>query len=134
MLPSWTKSEKSSPRPRLLDFLANFITRRKFASIISRFARAASAWPRRTNSTTFLYSPVGWPVSWAIAVISSWIFKISFSCFLANAAHAGFLWRINFLTQLRLISLPVYSARKSSRLILFAIAKRNSLPSNPINN
>ena len=40
----------------------------------------------------------------------------------------------NFLTQLRFNSLPTYSAKKSSRLTLFARAKRNNLPSSPISN
>ena len=42
--------------------------------------------------------------------------------------------RANFLTQLRFNSLPTYSAKKSSRLILHASANRNILPSNPISN
>ena len=52
----------------------------------------------------------------------------------AKFAHAGFLCLANFLTQLRFNSFPVYSTKKSSRLILFAKARRSNLPSSPISN
>ncbi|MCY1407067.1 hypothetical protein D9M71_223490 [compost metagenome] len=112
MLPSWIRSRNC--RPRLVYFLAMEITRRRFASTISFFARRALASPIDMERLTSLISATFRSTSFSRAAIFCWLRWMS--PFRRSSASAYFGLPLSTLsTQDSLVSLPGNWRRKSAR-------------------
>src|SRR5207249_663562 len=113
MFPSWIRSRNC--RPRLVYFFAIEITRRRFASVISRFARRAFASPVDICLLMSLRSFRGMPIRFWI-VSSFCCCSRMFGSKRDSRLLQGRPAAISFFTQRMLVSLP--GSRKRGALAL----------------